>query len=66
MRRNLEPGDIVRSPHDLGIVMRNDEDSGLLIAYPGNDELEVLNREAGHELTYLGNLAEIINKLGLR
>lgn len=60
---NLEPGDIVRAYHDLGVVMRNDDIFGLLVAMPGMDELIAPQRD---ELTYLGNLKEIITNLGLR
>jgi hypothetical protein len=54
---NLEPGDIVKRSQELGLVMRNDEDSGLLVAYPGMDELTIA-RES--DVQFVTNIENII------
>jgi hypothetical protein len=55
-KENLEPGDIIKRDSELGLVMRNDEDSGLLIAYPGMDELTI-SHEA--EVEFVGNIKDV-------
>ena len=54
-KTKLEPYDIVRGPYDLGVVMRNDEDSGLLIAYPSMDELTIARPE---QIKFVANIKE--------
>jgi hypothetical protein len=52
----LKPGDLAADPVlGVGLVMRNDPDSGLLVAYPGHDEL-IAAREA--ELEWQGSLSQ--------
>jgi hypothetical protein len=51
----LKPGDLAADPVlGVGLVMRNDAASGLLVAYPGHDELMVA-KEA--ELEWQGSLS---------
>jgi hypothetical protein len=53
---NLEPGDIIRRQTELGLVMRNDEESGLLIAYPGMDELIISHQD---DVEFVGTINDI-------
>jgi hypothetical protein len=57
----LEPGDIIKEPDiGLGMVMRNDEDSGLLLAFPGMDELITGTGQDGGQA--IGNIKDIERK----
>lgn len=62
-KEELEAGDIVANKKitaestPLGMVMRNDED-GLLVAYPGQDELLY---ELEEFLEYQGNIEQWLN-----
>jgi hypothetical protein len=55
-KESLEPGDIIKRDSELGLVMRNDEDSGLLIAYPGMDELIIAHED---DVAFVGTINDV-------
>jgi hypothetical protein len=63
--QELEPGDIVKNQRltpetdALGMIMRNDEESGLLVAYPGHDEIAY---ELPQFVKFAGKISELNKK----